>query len=57
VPYIAIGLLLLAAIGLGLRFEPAVWAAGAIVFLLIAAGAQNAWDLLMRFAPSPNDVS
>ena len=54
-PYAAIGLLLLAAVGLGLAFEPAVWSAGAIVFLLTAAGTQNAWDLLVRFAPPGRD--
>lgn len=54
-PFVAIGVLLLAGVALALAFEPAVWGAATVVFLLIAAGTQSAWDLLYRFAPSGDE--
>jgi hypothetical protein len=55
-PYVALVLLVLAGIGFALSLEPALWAAGAVVFLLIVAGTQSAWDLLFRFAPSAENA-
>lgn len=55
-PGIAIGVLLLAGIALVFRVEVAVWGAAGVVFLLIASGTQNAWDLLFSFAPDVQDV-
>jgi hypothetical protein len=49
-PLVAIGLLLVAGIGFLLAVESALWAAGAVVFVLIAIGTQSAWDLLFRYA-------
>ncbi len=54
-PGIAIGLLLLAGVALGLAFEPAVWGAAVVVFLLITSGTQSAWDLLFSFAPEGHE--
>ncbi len=52
-PYFAIVLLLLAAIGCLASLEAAVWGAGAAVFVLVAIGTQSAWDLLFRFGGPP----
>ena len=50
-PAIAFALLVIAGVTLATGVEQAVWAAAAVVFLLITAGTQAAWDLLVSFAP------
>ncbi len=54
-PFVAIGLLLFAGVALALALEPAVWGAATVVFLLIAAGTQSAWDLLFRYAQAGDE--
>jgi hypothetical protein len=56
-PYAALVLLVLAGFGFVLSLEPALWMAGAVIFLLVVAGTQSAWDLLFRFAPSAEDAT
>ncbi len=56
-PFLAMGLLLLAGVAFALTLELAVWGAAAVAFLLIAAGIQSAWDLLFRFAATEGEPS
>ena len=51
VPAIAFALLVIAGVTLATGVEQTVWAAALVVFLLITAGTQAAWDLLVSFAP------
>ena len=55
IPYVAIGLLLVAGVAMLFSLEPALWAAGGVVLLLIVAGTQSAWDLLFQFAPTSTE--
>jgi hypothetical protein len=50
-PGIAFALLVIAGVAMATGVEQAVWAAAVVVFLLITAGTQGAWDLLVSFAP------
>lgn len=56
-PFLAMGLLLLAGVALALSLELALWATATVVFLLVAAGIQSAWDLLFRFAAADSEPS
>jgi hypothetical protein len=46
VPVMATAGLFLSGFGLGIGWPPAVWAVGAVVFILLVDGIQSAWDLL-----------
>ena len=50
-PWIAFAVLVAGGIAFALGFEPAIWGAALVVFLLITSGTQGAWDLLVSFAP------